>query len=311
MMAFDNIQSTPLTIKDNNVPQFGLQSLSCSQDMMVSIYVEHYKHLQDKLKKLISYRDEIHKEIQRRDAEPFAYPKTQNSLFYNLPPLMMNYESSPLSPLALKSDYTNPTLISADYKEHLKNSTSSFPIIPITQKKEGLKRHLEDLEEIPLEKKIKFECKSESIPVSDAEPEKSERSPHKPQQSKWKNFPGHIMFAIKKGCQNFFDQEKGIRLACIHKILAEEEEYQHKFLQFIEKYKGVWKTYRTIIQYVKDDGDDKIYAMLKRMISELLLEENNKDFEEWLEETRMTEKTKQAIQKGKDVIRKEFLSRLI
>lgn len=307
MMAFDNIQSTPLTIKDSNITHFGLQSLSSTPDVMVSIYVEHYKHLQDKLKKLISYRDEIHKEIQRRDAESYAYPKIQNNLFYNLPPMMMSYESSPL---ALRSDYTNPNLISADYKEHLR-STSSFPIIPKTQKKEENKRHLEDLEEISLEKKIKFECKSESVPVSsDAEPE-SEKSPHKPQQSKWKNFPGHIMFAIKKGCQNFFDQEKGIKLACIHKILAEEQEYQHKFLQFIEKYKGVWKTYRTIIQYVKDDGDDKIYAMLKRMISELLLEENNKDFEEWLEETRMTEKTKQAIQKGKDVIRKEFLSRLV
>jgi len=314
MMAFENFESTnPLTIKDNSMTNFGFQRSANTPDLMLNIYVQHYQHLQDKLKKLISQKEEIDREIQRRkDVEALPYAKPSNSLFYNLPPLL----SSGSSPLALKFDYTNPEFISANFKDYMK-STSSFPVktevvVPRVQKVQETKRHLplEELEEVSLEKKIKYECKSESIPQGSDSEKSSERSPHKPQQSKWKNFPGHIMFAIKKGCQNFFDSEKGIRLACIHKILEQEPEYQHKFLQFIEKYKGVWKTYRTIAQYIKDEGDDKIHSMLKTMISELLLDENNKDFEEWLEETRMTEKTKQSIQKGKAVVRKEFLTRL-
>lgn len=132
----------------------------------------------------------------------------------------------------------------------------------------------------------------------------------KPQQSKWKNFPGHVMFGIKRGCQSYFGDTKGIKLRFIERILSESKETEAKFKEFIEKYKSVWKTYQTIITYINTEGDQEIVTILIKMIVELLSEENLEDFEAWLEETRMNERTKESIRKGKDTIKKDFISRL-
>jgi len=165
---------------------------------------------------------------------------------------------------------------------------------------------LESINDVFYGKKVKMtDIESKVMPK-----EKEEIEVSKPQQSKWKNFPGHVMFGIKRGCQSYFGEEKGIKLNFIERILSEKKEVEDKFKEFIDKYKSVWKTYQTIGAYINNEGDKEISSILIRMIIELLSEENSKDFEAWLEETRMNEKTKDAIRKGKETIKKDFISRL-
>ncbi len=123
-------------------------------------------------------------------------------------------------------------------------------------------------------KKVKTEDEPKFVRRNAARKENCEC---KPQQSKWKNFPGHVMFAIRRACQSFFGEEKGFKLECMDKILSNSENAQLKFKEFIGKYQTNWKTYQTIIGYIKKDGDKEITAMLIQMIYDLLSEENSND----------------------------------
>ena len=130
-------------------------------------------------------------------------------------------------------------------------------------------------------------------------------------QSRWKNIPGHIMFAIQRGCQHYFRKYTGIKIDCLESILKNEsKEKQEKFKAFIIKYERVWRTWSSILSFINKEGDEETIEILIKLISGLLSIENESELDKWFAQTKLSKKTKELIISSKELFKKEFIERI-
>lgn len=156
----------------------------------------------------------------------------------------------------------------------------------------------------------KEEEEQQLTPLSqrDDHPTKPVRSPPR---NKWKNIPGHIIFAIKRGCKRCKENPEGPQITSIkQKWDSLPQEHQSKFWTFIQKYNRCWKTWSSIIQFISQEADEETTQILVDLISELLSSKHKESFETWLSQTKISDETKQSIKLGKKVFREEFIERI-
>ena len=139
----------------------------------------------------------------------------------------------------------------------------------------------------------------------------STKTGRSPTKNKWKNIPGHIMFAIKRGCKRCKEKPEGPQINSIkQKWDSLPEELKSKFWIFIQKYNRSWKTWSSIIQFISQEADQETTQTLIDLISELLSSKHKESFETWLSQTKISEETKESIKLGKKVFREEFIERI-
>ncbi len=170
------------------------------------------------------------------------------------------------------------------------------------------KLKIEDSQSLSSQSSVKTEFKQEITPKEELPQAKPIRSPPR---NKWKNIPGHIMFAIKRGCKRCKENPEGPQINSIkQKWDSLPDELKCKFWTFIQKYNRSWKTWSSIIQFISQEADQETTQILIDLISELLSSKHKESFETWLSQTKISDGTKESIKLGKKVFREEFIERI-
>lgn len=130
----------------------------------------------------------------------------------------------------------------------------------------------------------------------------------------FKNFPSHVISAIRKGFRFLRDNKPGYHLQCVYQVLQKQkpsfnEENLGKLLKSI---KSTFKTFEAIEKSIeryleRDEGDLKAVIVLSEMIFGLLSEGNQADFEYWIENSKMNDATKKGMRENKNELCKKLM----
>ena len=129
-------------------------------------------------------------------------------------------------------------------------------------------------------------------------------------QNRIKNLPGLIMQRVKTNVKNYLTHHHKVtpienRLLFIHKILGcFHKSDKERFMDYLDEYQKHWKTWKTIIGFL--ELNPKYGKVVLELVAEFLGPDGDEDFNQWLRNGKMCNKSIVTIQDAKKLLASKF-----
>jgi len=240
---------------------------------------------------------------------------------FSIPEISQNYwqttnhdqslNDSPSSPNKIKQEIKHEDCPAKDSeiikKEEIVESSQNQSFCKIEEEDHGLKFEIkENLVEPKFSSQMTNHRKTRSqIGTLVEEQEKlKDYGYRRSTQNRIKNLPGLIIQRVRSSIKMYLNlktpiQKVSSRIQYVEKFFKDMNRMEKDgFLSYLEKYEKRWKTWNSILTFLK--RDEKYGIIILDAIADFLSESGKEDFDEWLRSGKMCEKSKATILEMKD-----------